>query len=387
MSFRRSFGILFTYTGVTVLPQLISRGTNIVTQTYAMGALRLWHGQSPYPAPTGVDLFKYSPWFGVLYLPFAGLPDRAQAAAWGVVNAAVFWAGVCRWFRLPSGRSIFWLGWILCAMELDGALRYQQINPLLVGMALGALADFRDGDEFRSGFWLGTAADFKVLPGLFAIALPWTRRRAIGLIAAGLVAVAGPALVVGVSRTLSFHRDWLELLAGDAGGPGLRDLATALAYWGFPATGLLLRRAVLAITVAALVGLGWGRRLTDGTRWALWIAFGLEALLLVSPRTESPTFVLLSPCYLFLLHAIRERSGLGRSIAAAVFAAGAFLVTFSFNDLWPHRVWDPAVWHGTGKTLGVFLLWGLTAVLLARGASAAALPTLARRKLVTSPVG
>ncbi|MBY0371300.1 hypothetical protein K2X33_11475, partial [bacterium] len=57
----RQTAILTAIAFLAVLP-LLSRGTNIVTETYSRAAEAFWSGRNPYAAPGGRgDWYKYSP--------------------------------------------------------------------------------------------------------------------------------------------------------------------------------------------------------------------------------------------------------------------------------------------------------------------------------------
>lgn len=346
-----------------VAPWLLRTGTNIVTKTYETSAVRLWAGVSPYlqPPPGAGDWHKCSPFFSLLYSPLAQLPPGAQAAIWAAVNALVFWAGVSRWFRLEKKSAWWaWVALLATSMELDGSLRYQQTNALLAGIILFGIADYRDGRFFRSGLVLAIGSDLKILPAIFALPLlfrPWRKEYAKGLALGSLVAFLAPALVVGLARDVGFHLDWARLLLRDLGAPGLLDIESVLSSLGTaPALARAVRLGVIGVSLLLL----FARRLP----LPIWTALGLYTVLLASPRTESPTFVLMAPTYVLVARYLAEE-GAGWREAAAL-GVGFFFVTFTFNDLWPKQLWNPLPLHYVTKTLGVIPLWVLSAFLLMR---------------------
>lgn len=67
--------VIAAFTLLFATPLLLRQGTNIVTETYRLGTLRFFHGLNPYELPLpGGDRFEYSPFFCILYAPFAFLP-------------------------------------------------------------------------------------------------------------------------------------------------------------------------------------------------------------------------------------------------------------------------------------------------------------------------
>lgn len=349
---------------LAVAPMLVKTGTNIVTQTYERAADHFWAGEDPYQPPNGKgDWFKYSPFFAAAYGPFAALPDVAQAMAWAALNCLLFWYGLSRWFRWGRETSAAtWIATAVTAMELDTSLRYQQINALMSGVILIALAEMRDRRESRAARWIALDTNLKLLPGFFAIALllPGGLRYVTHLLIFSLELLLVPIIRLGWHGTVQAHLHWAQILAGDMGAPGLLDIGSVLARWGLPTVGWVLKTAILPITLALLFYLRWrARAAKSGFPWGIFYTLGAAALLLFSPRTESPTFVLLAPAYLFLmgdctaLGSRRARFG-----ALAVWGALAFFGTLAYTDLWPKAIWDPRAGAFASKTfaaLGIYL--------------------------------
>jgi hypothetical protein len=352
---RRQVGWLTAVVLLSVLPKLLMTGTNIVTITYGTAAERILHGILPYQPAPGADMFKYSPFFALAYSPLTLFGPRLHAALWACVNISVFWYGVSRWFLFGKETPAWlWAALILCSMEMDGSLRYQQVNAFLAGLMLLGLADYRDGNFFRSGFLLTVAANLKVVPLVFVLALlyPIRGRYLKAILAAVLITVFAPALVLGLAKNFAFHRAWAEILVGDLGKPGLLDIETVMLYFGAsPFMAKVTRLEVIGFSLLAF-GIVLARR-PARFPWEDFIPCGLGLMLLASPRTESPTFVLFAPAYIFLVSAT-----LGKRFELALIAIAMFLITFAFNDLWPKAIWNPsASLHFTTKTLGVFVLW------------------------------
>lgn len=341
---------------VFICPYLIRFGIGPVTGTYKGAAWGFWIRNNPYYyAMWGGDWFKYSPFFAFCYTPFSLMGPTWQAVAWGLTNIVIYWWGISRWFVLRKSSSAWlWFAVVLCSMELDGSARYQQINPLLIGMILGALADYRDGKFARAGFWLMIATNFKLIPAIFLFTQRWNKPFIKGMFAAGVLSLVVPLLWLGPHDLWMWHRTWAEVLLRDTRTEGLLDLETVLTRWNYPALGHWLK---IAVTVISLATLALGRRA---------VPILLMMLILISPRTESATFVVAAPVFLFLAEAMEKLEPRKRWAARAVFLACAFFITLSFNDVWPKALFRPTLYHYATKTLGMLGLWALGLALLGK---------------------
>lgn len=338
-----------------VAPRLFHSGINVVTETYRIGCLRFFEGTNPYavPVPHG-DLFEYSPFFCLLYAPFAWLPAHWQALAWATFNAALFWAGVLSWVRVER-TQLRWslLAVALCSMELNISLLYQQINAFIIGFSLIALALLRGGHFFLAAFLLTMATNIKPIPAIFALPLLCFVDRSYwrGLLAGSVFVLLLPALFVGLSANVTWHQNWLLAIQHTLQlvRPAQHDIGTFFARLDLPLLGSILRYCLLAVGLMVLSSSVWLTRL----RWPSWIILACATIILVSPRTESPTFVLLAPCYLLLLK-IEDSPSLS---TYAVLLLSGFLLTFVYTDAWPHAWLAGLRVDYVSKTLGALLLW------------------------------
>ncbi len=347
------FPILLWGSLLAVAPRFYAVGTNVVTKTYAFAAMRLGNRQTPYVAPSGErDWFKYSPLFGLAYRPFAALSPFTQAVSWAALNILFFWCGIRCWLTRKSSWVILFalLG---ASAELNISLLYQQVNALLIGIVLIALAAYRDQKFRTAGALLAIATNFKIVPVLFFLGLaPFGPTLFLGaFIFSSLLLLALPALWLSPSINWALHQTWLSILMKDAASPGLLDVQTVFSAWGLPSLGSFLRWFVLGGTLVLL----WLR-----TRWNLkwepWIALGSLCILLFSPRTESPTFVLMAPVYVLLC---AYASTLPSSFRAALLGSLglAFLtITFAYTDLAFFPAW-PSHPPFSSKTIGSLQLW------------------------------
>lgn len=347
-------------------PFVYRRGLDVVTKTYHGAAVSVAAKGDPYLAvQEGGDLFKYSPLFAVLYRPLSALPEKAEVLLWALLNIVVFWWALSLWagaslsWSLKKNRVILVFA-ILASMELDISLRYQQFNACLAGLVLIGLHLFREKRLFSAGVLLAIVTNLKVLPVLFAFALlrPFRLRFFMGLLTGAIFALVLPAFILGFESNLRLHEAWIRLLLNDLHSPGLLDVQSLCIRWGWPMVGTVLKGGVALVTL----GLIFGSRRPSLT-W--FFSFGMSALLLLSPRTESPTFVLMAPAYVLLaLELFSWPRRIPWLIALGVIAV---ITTLVYTDLWPNFVWSPAGTGYASKTTGAFMLWILCVAWWASG--------------------
>jgi hypothetical protein len=240
------------------------------SDAYWNAALRLRSGQPLYPPLGNVEdpeIYRYSPWFAAVWVPFTFLPREIVRVGWGAI--LVVSALACVW---PAARTRHLAG-ILLAVLLGAVLirtaSSGNVQPLM-------LATLVWGVDRRSGpLWIAAAASLKAVPLLYVAVYvarrQWWRVAATLLLTAALVA---PVLLFDV-RNYPFEAgsvvdapiatpwSWLVVVA-----------ALAAAWW--------LRsspQAWIAASAAVLFAL---------PRWVpyfpSWFLVGTEA-----PPSKSPT--------------------------------------------------------------------------------------------------
>lgn len=350
------------------VPRLFTTGRNIVINSYLLGVARIFGGQNAYlTGGPNADLFKYSPLFAIFFYPLSKVPSPWLSLLWGLLNCGVYWWGMNRFFGLARLSK----GWLLAAfivlsLELNGSLLYQQVNALLIGLSLGGLSYFRDTWPRRIPWtgvtWLSLAANFKIL-GLSLIAplflfapVPW--------ILASLILVMIPILIWGWSGNALVHQQWLARLVDDTGANGLLDIGTVLKRSGFPAmaaTAVVI--SILILSAPVLIAIVRRLRRERGRTVHLWYAYAAVALstvLLINPRTESPTFVMASPAFWAVLVIIRSeefRIRLPKWKNRTFF--GLWWLSFAMTSVVFNAVWPQVIFRASLplKAYGLALLW------------------------------
>lgn len=350
---------------------LYNHGNNIVTNSYLLGVERMFSGQNPYlEGGPNADIFKYSPLFGILFYPLSLISSPWLSLIWGFLNCGVYWWGVNRFFRVHeySTKTLI-LAFLVLSLELNGSLHYQQINALLIGLSLGGLSYFRDSGFAKNSWkgigWMSLATNFKVL-GLSLMGPLMVFHPIPGLIALFAMMLA-PAAILGFHRNMTLHSQWLDRLLGDTRSEGLLDISTVLQRIGVSASSAnFVRIAILVLSAPLLIWLVRELRKSSKPSNSLIYAYAslaMSTVLLINPRTESPTFVMAAPAFWATWLMINSQefcrglSTLSTKLSRMSWWVAIFMTSIIFNAIWPRMLYRPSL---NFKTYGLTVLWALT---------------------------
>jgi hypothetical protein len=123
---------------------------------YWNAAMRLREGQDLYPVVPNIeasDVYRYSPWFAWLAVPFTFLPIHIAGALWSAILIGASTVAVG-----PLARRRLWLGVIFFWPMLIGISAIGNVHALMIAaLVLGI--------ERRSGpLWIAMAASLKAFP-------------------------------------------------------------------------------------------------------------------------------------------------------------------------------------------------------------------------------
>src|SRR6266540_1987830 len=169
-------------------------------QAYVQAANRLLAGQPLYDPSVDVAgpfaIYLYPPPFAIAMIPFTWLPPGTGPAAWTVVLALAFAAGV---WLLPVSRNVRWTTLLLAGLcwPFLYSIKLGQVGPLLF---LAFVAGWRWRDRPAAlGIAIAAGALIKLQPALLFGWAILTGRRAAVAIGLGLllVAIALATVVLG----------------------------------------------------------------------------------------------------------------------------------------------------------------------------------------------
>jgi hypothetical protein len=159
---------------------------------YWQAALRLRAGEELYPAFTNVEaseVYRYTPWFAWLTVPFTFLPIQVAGFIWSVI--LVIASTVAVWPLVQERRwllvAFFWP--ILIGISANGNVHALMLAPLVLGL------------ERRSGpLWIAVAASLKAVPILLVLVYVARRQWGRAAVALGLTALlVAPVLLYDLS--------------------------------------------------------------------------------------------------------------------------------------------------------------------------------------------
>jgi len=177
--------VLIGLTSYALLTFALSRPPGVDVAAYWNAAERLRDGDPLYAAgaANASDLYRYAPWFALLWIPLTYLPQEAVTAGWvGLMVAAALLSTVPLLQRGPTGWAAFAF---FAPLQLQGAV-FGNVQPLLVLMLMW-------GIQRRSGpLWVAIGASLKAVPLALALVYAgrgeWAKAAWAVVLTAGLVA-------------------------------------------------------------------------------------------------------------------------------------------------------------------------------------------------------
>jgi hypothetical protein len=355
-------------------------GFHTVMKNYYLAGYCFVKGLDPYEVTLRngvINQFMYSPFFAFLAGGVSQIPVRWQAiVVWQLLGLIVFSLGLGMWSRFSLRQPLaIYVALAACIIDLLTSMASYQVNALIIGLTLIALAAYRDRKYLAAGALLVLAANLKVYPVVFLIGLALARaplRFWIGGLVAGLTVLFLPATVIGLTRDFSMHWEWLRLLSHNSTGIAILNLPAAFSRIDVAGIDLRPLGQVLLYfvgIVSAVVFLAHAvsshRHAGEKILWVPWITLGVAAPILMSPRTEVFTFALLAPGYVLMAqwcgqHVADEK----RRRAAIWFAALAGLAIAACRFI------DPTWYFSEGRielvrVLGALAIWGLAVTVVA----------------------
>lgn len=368
-------------------------GLGLCAPTFEEGALRFVHGISPYLSPLNplADRFQYPPFFAWMYYPFTQMTPIVHGVAWMTLNTFIFWLGVSRWLALrPSDRRNFkWnlLFFALCAMEMEMAIRFRQNNAIHTGCILLGVREYVDRRDWRAAAWLLFGTGIKVLPIVFAFLLlfPIRPRFWLACIVMGLTIVLAPSLTAGTWGIKMFSNWVNHMFIVVIPTQGQQDIASVAERIGIQKIiAVALQRGIFVLTAAVLLLTRFFSK--KEFPWDLWIPLVFMAILLCSPKTEAPSFVMFAPFCVFYGIYLRRTWGKGNYFALMGYVFSILLVSGVHNDLFFLKYFWPISFSMETKPYGTVVAWLALMIPLTKQLSSTVLQTMkSRLEALTSP--
>ncbi len=323
-----------------------------VVPVYRIGSLGWWAGQDIFG--DGTAGFIYLPSFAVLYTPFALLGPQWGDIAWRAVSAGLLAFAIAEVLRVALPRFDRRTRWLLLGtallITLPGAansLRNGQATNILYGLMLLATTALIERRWWWSAILLGLAFALKPLAIVYMLLVAALQPRIIPrMILVLVVLMALPLVHPDPGRALELYRIGIHkvLMSGAPEAGRWSDITGLLGRFGIvaPESVLTIARLVTALATLALgfVALQRGGRVRGLINlYALSVVY----LMLMSPRTEAQTYLMLAATLaiasVLAWHADGERKlpTLYIVLAVALAAGGLGTAMLRATDLW----WDP----------------------------------------------
>lgn len=311
---------------------------------FVNAARLLLRGQDIYGLPTEHgNFYYYPPFFAVLNIPLTPLPEAFIAFLWGLASVGLLCWSVAAFYGGMTGRPFFSIPartrWVVCffstlltARFIILHLRFGQSNIFVLALVVLGLRWLERRREVCAGVSIALSMVLKLttLPFGFWFLARRSGKVLAGMMLGGLIGVALPALVVGIEKDVTYHREWVERVAlSNAPGTGnwasngnvsLRAQADRffLQVDAFQSKGRLYRVTLVELSPASVRIIGqllmlsiclaiglYALRFRHGpelvSQWG-GFAFVFSLIPNFSPVAEIPHLVLLIPAYVYVVH-------------------------------------------------------------------------------------
>lgn len=269
-----------------------------VVPIYLKAGERWRAGENIYAPCWPLDIYRNPPGVAAFFAPWSLLPPKTAGILWRLLGLGLYLAGLAALVRARSeslGRFA-----LVAALLVIPSFNNGQVNVLLVGCLLLALANVERERFWRAAAWIAFAGFFKIYPLavglLFCVVKPRLTPR---LFAAFALAMLLPFAAQRPDYVADMHRAFVDFLELESKYRQMLDrppwdwTIVPRAWLGLrvPAEITKLVSVLAGLAMAALVA----RRRHDAN--ALPFAFGLGCVWMTffGPATENATYTLVAP--------------------------------------------------------------------------------------------
>lgn len=235
------------------------------------------------------DLYKYSPGFAVLMLPFYYLPDAIGLLAWNLLNGMLLFVGIKKLPLTDSQKKL--VLWIIL-LELVTATLNSQSNALTAGLILLTFAFLKENKHMAGALSVVAAAGIKIFGAIAGIFFLFYRKKGAFLLWAIILFIlwqALPLLFISPAELKAQYLSWFHMLGEDQADAIGVSVMHFLASVSLPVPFLPTQIIGLILTLLPLV---FVRKYSDLRFQLLFLANILLALVLFNHKAESPTFII-----------------------------------------------------------------------------------------------
>lgn len=246
-----------------------------------------------YPAEHG-DLFKYSPTFAWLFIPFSYLPNFVGLVLWSLLNSIplLYALYLLAHQKINEFLPIFFI----MAIEMATALHSFQSNGLVSFLLLAFYLALLHRKFFWSGIFLALSVYIKLFGGLAILLVflfPDWKKHIFSFAIWMFIFFFLPLLSIDIHSLLAQYKSWYHLLKNDPSHELNYSLATVIhkyspANANIPNLFIMLSGFVILLSVilAAL------KKKKSPTFFYLISSFILMWFVLFNHKSESPTYII-----------------------------------------------------------------------------------------------
>ena len=329
----------------------------------------------PYPAEWAESAnfrnwYLYSPTFGLFFLFFStsGVGMYAGIYLWAILNLFFFWFGFKSILNILDGKDallrggLYFFALLLVVNEFMGTLTNLQSNALIIGLSLLGISWYVKGRYALSALVLAVGFNFKLIPLPIALLLlmDFKPKYAALFILFSTVIFTIPLAILPSDFYFGILGHWVRIMLTDPMHPVFLGLEPTLWSYGYRVDGMWFVAFMLAnaLGIAAVAFFAFKKspeRFVEAV-----VPLVLLFIVLFNKRSERPSFIIITPVLVFVMHAaIHARQKGNAALAYAhytVLAFAWFLISFSYSDLCP-KVCRNFADAKHFKTFGALLLY------------------------------
>lgn len=338
-----------------VVAATAQQGLTRHNNNFAIFRAASWHllqGSDLYAAYPALhtDLYKYSPTFALLFLPFAVPPFALAMLLWNVLNAGLLWLALG--VLLP--RRAATIARAIVFLDMLGSLQNVQSNALVTALIILSFVDYERSRIGRATAWASLGASIKLFPvaaATFAVFHGRLWRVTLTALACAAVLVALPLLVTPPATLAAQYASWRAVEAVDTLERGftVMQMFQVVLHRDWPNWPVQLA-GVIALVAPVLVRCGRWRE--PGFRLD-YLCSVLVFSVIFNHQSESPTFVI-AVTGAAIWFACRPR------FTPAVWALFALVVTCTIlasSEAMPHALQRGLFDRYHFKTVPMIVLW------------------------------
>lgn len=320
------------------------------------------------------DLFKYSPTFAVLMMPFTLLPRFLGLISWNMLNMlAPVWA-ISKLNITQKQKSLVLF---IVLIELLSSVQNAQSNGIMLALIIGAFACFERNKPVLAMLLICLGFYIKLFAAVAALMLLFYPKKIKSIAAgAGFVVLLGllPLAVVSFDDLAGQYTNWLQLLGNDPAHEQNYSIMTLFdRLLHLPGSDIFFLLPGMILLLAPLLRM---KEYPHFTFRLLFLSSVLIWVVIFNHKAESPTYcIAMAGIALWFIANQRRPVGSGlvennRSLPAPnagvilVFILAFILVALSPTDLFPPYLRNNFVNPYSLKALMPVIIWAMITVQL-----------------------